>query len=62
MGLGGGERCGRLSFRCETTRRATRVLVLTPFPADLLWRAETNAFDVNFNSKHFEGETALQLV
>lgn len=62
MGEGVGERCGRFSFRRQSTRRATRVLVLSPFPSDLLWRAETNAFDVNFNSKHFDRETALQLV
>lgn len=46
----------------ENTRRATCVLVLGPFPSDLLWRAEPNAFDVNFNLKHLDRETALQLV
>lgn len=50
----GGGRCG------ENMRRATRVLV--PVPLDLLWRAETNVFDADFNLKHFDGETALQLV
>lgn len=56
QGRRGGGRCG------ENTRRATCVLVPVPVPSDLLWRAETNVFDADFNLKHLDGETALQLV